>query len=200
MIASLLKTIRNFPLPVVALILFAVVAQVVDEAGAHWLRYDRQAIADGQMWRLVSGHLVHLSWMHLLMNLAALLIVTLGFGARLFQSWGKVFGIFVLLCLAISAGFWLRNPELEWYVGLSGVLHGLVALIAAHLWPRERTAALLLAAGLIIKVSWEQLTGPNTDLAATIGGAVVVDAHLYGLVAGAALALLMLAARRHRMS
>src|SRR3569833_4763439 len=39
------------------------------------LRYERAAILDGEPWRLVSGHRVHLGWSHLVLNLAVLALI-----------------------------------------------------------------------------------------------------------------------------
>lgn len=39
------------------------------------LRFERNLIAQGQWWRLLSGHLVHSNGMHLVMNIASLLLV-----------------------------------------------------------------------------------------------------------------------------
>src|SRR5690606_7331879 len=53
---------------------------------AHSLRYDRQAILDGEVWRLLSGNLVHLGWSHLWLNAFGLLLVWLLFGPLLPSS------------------------------------------------------------------------------------------------------------------
>lgn len=40
-----------------------------------FLCYERNAILDGELWRLFSGHVVHGGWEHLSLNLFALIIV-----------------------------------------------------------------------------------------------------------------------------
>ncbi|HEX7718277.1 MAG TPA: rhomboid family intramembrane serine protease, partial [Woeseiaceae bacterium] len=47
------------------------------------LRFERTAIADGEPWRLVTGHFVHLGAAHMLMNAAALLLLWLLVGKSL---------------------------------------------------------------------------------------------------------------------
>jgi len=37
------------------------------------LRYDRLALSIGQIWRLLTSHLVHLNWAHCFLNLFGLL-------------------------------------------------------------------------------------------------------------------------------
>lgn len=146
------------------------------------LRWEREAIAAGELWRLVTGHLAHLGTEHLLLNLAGLCLVWLLVGRRLGPlRWWLVTA---LSMAAIDAGFWLLAPGLAWYVGLSGLLHALLvagSVAGLREAPLESGALVLLVIG---KVAVEQLTGPLPGSEAAAGGPVVVDAHLYGTVAG----------------
>ena len=56
------------------LVLLALSAAVMGlgEAGFEALSYQRDRITSGALWRLLSGHWVHLGWAHLLLNLAGL--------------------------------------------------------------------------------------------------------------------------------
>ena len=149
---------------------------------ATQLRFDRAALGQGQWWRLFSAHLVHLGGSHTALNVAGLaLIWGLVGGAFDERQW---LGIMAGLMLGISLGLWLFNPQLGWYVGLSGVLHGMLAAGAlAQLRRGERQAmVLLLLVGA--KLVWEQWSGPLPGSEATAGGAVIVDAHLYGGIIG----------------
>lgn len=156
-------------------------------AAVELLRFDRSGIADGELWRLVSGHLVHLGWPHLILNVAGLLLVWLLAGDQYtLRQW-----IVVLLgsLLGVSSGLWYLDADLEWYVGLSGVLHG---LLLAGLIPGVRTLSgesLTIAVVVIGKLAYEQLVGPLPGSESTAGGAVVVNAHLYGAVGGVLAAL-----------
>lgn len=153
------------------------------------LRYDRQLILEGQVWRLLSAHLVHLGWSHLWLNLGGLALVWALVGERFSErSW-----LVVLLidALVTGLGLLILNPDLRWYVGLSGVLHGLlVAGIVADLRLGLRGAWLLLAL-LALKLGWEQLAGPLPGSAASAGGRVIVDAHLYGALGGLLMGLVL---------
>jgi rhomboid family GlyGly-CTERM serine protease len=154
------------------------------EAARSWASYDRAAVESGQAWRLLTAHLVHLGWGHLWPNLLALLLI-----GGLLEEFLKPLEWLVasvVTAVAISLGLYVLDPGTQWYVGLSGVLHGLVACGAATmLAARQIRLGGALAAGLALKLVWEQAYGPVPLTAASVGGAVVVAAHLYGAVAGA---------------
>jgi uncharacterized membrane protein HdeD (DUF308 family) len=95
----------------------------------------------------------------------------------------------LILGFGVSILFSLRNPQLEWYAGYSGVLFGIYLLAAVDLYAREKLIALLLGAAISIKVileQWSDLKVTSSDL---IGTPVIIDAHLYGLVLGLSIAL-----------
>jgi rhomboid family GlyGly-CTERM serine protease len=152
---------------------------------ADWHRalwYDRQAIAAGEYWRLLTGNLVHLGWMHLALNVTALLIGTWVFyPARTPIAWA----VAQIVCsLVSSVGLYLFSPDVGWCVGMSGALHGLL-MIGAIDWIRQgdRVGWALLAIWTG-KLIWEQTHGAMPFSTETVGSAVVTDAHLWGAVGG----------------
>jgi rhomboid family GlyGly-CTERM serine protease len=161
-------------------------------------RYEREAIESGEYWRLVSGHLVHLSLGHLWPNLAATAIIGLLFeGVFRNADWLRVGAA---SAAAIDLGLYALEPQVLWYVGLSGVLHGYVAAGALALLVRRDKLGAVLAIGLAAKLLFEQVAGPVPFTAESVGGPVVVDAHLYGVVGGLlAEAAGQLARRRSRV-
>ncbi len=171
----------------------AVLSAAVMLGGESWiqaLRYDRDAIAGGELWRLLTAHFTHLGWRHLGMNLAGLFLIWALFG-RLLPNGAWLLGL-LGTALVVSLGLWWFDPGLHWYVGLSGVLHGLFmtgVLLSLYLGYRAEFLLLVLILG---KLAWEQLYGPLPGSADFAGGRVIVDAHLYGAVAGvlAAIALI----------
>ncbi|HEX6929954.1 MAG TPA: rhombosortase [Gammaproteobacteria bacterium] len=160
----------------------AIVLSLTGGDSSPAFRYERAAVLSGEWWRLATGNVVHLGVPHLLLNLAGLVLIGWIFGPGLrARQW-----LWLLLAsgVGISAGFLLLEPQLRWYVGLSGVLHGLLlgatALDRGFDW-RLRGA---LIAGVIVKLAWEQWAGALPFTAEAAGGPVVVDAHLYGGLGG----------------
>jgi len=157
------------------------------DAGRALLRYDRAALAAGQWWRLLTAHLVHLDLEHAALNSLGLVLMWALF-ARDYRP-GQWALILLGAVTAIDAGLWLRDSTVEWYVGSSGVLHGVMAAgTLAHLRRRDLDGWLL-AAFIIVKVAYEQHTGalPFADS----GAGVIVDAHLYGSLGGLAVAAIL---------
>jgi rhomboid family GlyGly-CTERM serine protease len=160
----------------------AILLQMAGPEGRELLAWDRSALASGELWRLVTGHFVHLGWSHLGLNLAGLALVTwITGGAYGLLRWTV---IAVVTIAVIDAGFWYLYGNLDWYVGLSGLLHGLLAAgLLAGIRERDREA-LVLALLVTGKLVWEQTLGPLPGSESGAGGAVIVNAHLYGAVGG----------------
>ena len=175
-----------FPL---AVALVAVGVQLVAAQAVPVLEYQRAAIEQGQWWRLLTGHLAHLSWAHLWLNLAGLALVWLLFGWVLnAAAW-----LITLLAamLGVSLGLLIWEPGLTTYVGLSGVLHGLIVAGAIAAIRTGERRALIMVAAVGAKVVVESFPGPSADTEALIGGQVVTDSHLCGAVTGVAVGLLL---------
>lgn len=160
-----------------------VLITLTGETGRELLRYERAALARGELWRLLTAHLVHLDLHHALLNCLGLLLVWALFA----RDYAPRQWLLILLgsMAVIDAGLAVWDSTLRWYVGSSGALHGVMAAgILAHLRRRERDGWLL-AAFLVGKIVWEQGVG-----ALPLSGSdpVVVDAHLFGAAGGLAAA------------
>jgi len=159
--------------------------ELAGETGRLTLRYDRAGLAAGQWWRLLTAHFVHLNLAHALLNILGLVLLWALFARD--YSPGRWALIVLASMAAIDAGLWLGSPDLAWYVGASGVLHG---VMAAGTWAHLRRSEFdgwILALFLIGKLAYEQFMGAMPFSAGL--GSVVVDAHLYGALGGLAAAL-----------
>lgn len=158
------------------------------------LVYQRPAVLQGQVWRLLTAHLVNLSGAHLAWNLAALAAIGLLVGPALrAAAWLRVA---LVIALATGLGLLLLRPGVLAMAGLSALLHGLLAggALAAAAGGRRLGFALLVV--LTAKLVAEQLAGPLPWSAAAVGGGIAVDAHLYGALGGLAAAAAELLRRR----
>ncbi|MGF1730556.1 rhombosortase [Photobacterium kasasachensis] len=155
-------------------------------AAQYWLAWDRSAILDGEVWRILTGNLTHTNWPHMIMNTLALAIIT--FIYRLHYSARP----YSLLILALSAvvGTGIIATDIQWYAGLSGVLHGLFAWGAVKDIQTKQKGGWLLMLGLVGKIASEQYFGGSASSEALIGARVAIEAHLLGAIAGVACALI----------
>src|SRR5262249_40581548 len=130
------------------LVALAVAASLLPGAAA-WLQYDRVAISDGELWRVVTGHFVHWSGEHLFWDVLALGVL----GWLCEQEAPRRF----LACLAVSAVaipaiLWFAEPRMAAYRGLSGLDSALFAMLAGTIITEsfvERDWTRLCLAGLV---------------------------------------------------
>jgi rhomboid family GlyGly-CTERM serine protease len=169
-------------LPAVVVSIAAVLA-VWGDSGREWLSYSRTAIVTGEYWRLFSCHFVHLGISHLALNVAGLLLIW--YLVRASFNRGQWLFVFLFVIVGIDLGFWFLEPQLLWYVGLSGLLHGLLAAGVCGGLGSGRIEVWILGVALIGKLAYEQLVGPMPGSEQSTGGAVIVAAHAYGALAGA---------------
>lgn len=152
------------------------------------LRYDRSAIAAGEVWRLYTAHLVHLSAGHWLMNMTGL--VGLGWLYAPLASRAQWTALVLFAAGFIGVALYVASPEVDWYVGLSGVLHAIWAAAGVAIWRRSRTESVAALGLLAAKLAYEWHAGPLSA-----GGPdalpVVTVAHRYGALAGLAFAAAM---------
>jgi rhomboid family GlyGly-CTERM serine protease len=176
------------------LVILASILLLAGDFGRVWFRFDRAGIADVELWRLATGHFVHLGIAHYLLNVAGLILVWHLFGRdHGFRDWLVIAATSIA---AIDVGLWFLTPNLQWYVGLSGVLHGLLAAGVVAGLRQRRVDAVVLGLLLIAKLAWEQLAGPLPGSEATAGDVVVVDAHLFGTIGGSMAAAVLIRVRR----
>jgi len=146
-------------------------------------------VLGGEIWRLWTGHLVHGSTQHLAWNVAALV----GLGLLFERALGRHLAWLLLVGGAlVGGGLFVLQPDVETYLGLSGVLNTIWvggAILAARGergWMRVVYLAAV-AAGLA-KIVFEAWTGISifTDPDA-LGGRPLVLAHALGSLAGCAI-------------
>lgn len=148
------------------------------------LVFDRAAIAQGEVWRWITGHLVHSDARHALWDIAALALI-----GYLLEADGRG-----RMCVAAAIGLVAVNlclvvglPQLDRYCGLSGILNTLFVVALVTLWRRYRHPAVAVAAlglglklileisnaqSLLLEMQWPSV--PLTHLAGALGGLVYV--------------------------
>lgn len=149
-------------------------------AAPESLIYSRQAIAQGEIWRLLTTHFVHCDFSHLLLNLVALLLL----GGLLEQQInGKFTGVVAIGCLGVSSWLWFAKTDLQFYCGLSGMLNGLLAVLLATLWQKNRHPILpVIAIASLLKIVIESTS--QQAIFTHLSWTSVPGAHGAGFVTG----------------
>jgi len=147
------------------------------------LIYDRAAIGDGELWRLVTGNFVHYSTAHFVYDVVALLIAGTLMEIQRLRS-------FAVLCLVssalIGASLYLGKPEIIVFGGLSGIVTAAVTFLCLRgldetgAW---RWLCLAALACLVAKIGAEMALGSSFLFAAEPQDFVPVpESHLAGAV------------------
>ena len=165
-----------------------VVLACFGEAGRDALRFDHGAVASGQYWRVWTGHLVHAGWYHVLLNGLGLLILVLLCPETIRLSWWMV--RFVLMGALTSAGLFWFGGGIEWYVGLSGLMHGYYLLGLRKPAMKKDWIAVACLAYLVGKLAWEEIVGISVSNEAAIGVPVATRSHLFGALSALPLIVL----------
>jgi rhomboid family GlyGly-CTERM serine protease len=153
------------------------------------LQYDRARVADGEIWRFVTGQMVHWTARMAVADLAVLL----AFGLWL-ELGGRRRAVSCTLGLAailVAVGVQLLRPDLTLYRGSSGLASALFVLtcLEAMRPPARLSSRVLAGCALLLfsaKIAWE-MSGASPLFAGDLPGAVaaVPLAHLLGGLAGA---------------
>lgn len=121
------------------------------------LVYNREAIANGEVWRLVTGNAVHLSPNHFVRDLVAFALAGIALEATLQRH-------FAVLCLisasVIGVVLYLTYPDVLVYGGLSGVVTAILvylALFGVSRRPAYRWLYITILAAVAAKIGAEML-------------------------------------------
>ena len=169
-------------LPRLTLILaaFTVVLYALAGPAPESLVFDRLGIANGELWRLFTGHWVHSDGEHLLWNVAGLLVLGWLFEPLLRT---RTLAVLLLGSVGIDLFVWYEVAGLQRYCGLSGVLNTLLAAGLCLQWKAAREPLVIVAgAAAVAKIAIEMLNA--TALFTHSSWPSVPAVHAVGFAAG----------------
>lgn len=164
-----------FPLLSICLLLQAVSAQ-------SWASLNLPSVVQGEIWRLLTAHLIHLDWEHFAMNMIGMGLCMLAFQSHIKpKHWLVSFcfiAVFSSLCLLSTYD---NNQR---YMGFSDVLHGWILFGAISIARNEFKLSLA-----IFVLFWIKIIEENSGLAFFTSGSmelesIATDSHLYGAIGG----------------
>lgn len=165
--------------------------------GRDYFYFDRDLVAQGQLWRLLTAHFVHLNLTHLLLNIGGLSLVLVIFD----KTWSLTTWLLLIVISAMlqSLAFYAFLPRVQGYVGFSGVIHSLYVAGAMYLLmqTKEKQFAIMLCALLTVKLLTEQIGQGISMTEQAIGGHVLIEAHLFGAIIGMMFSLIKVALEKY---
>jgi len=156
---------------------------------APFLQYDRALIADGQLWRLITGHFTHWSFDHFLW--CTITFIALGSICEQLNRKGFVISL-AASAIVIPVVSWLADPGMLLYRGLSGICSsvfvvGVMLMMRKAFVDRDRANLILpAAAGFLFfgKIVYEFISGRALFVHSSDMFSPVPLAHLVGGVIG----------------
>ena len=164
---------------------------IVCQAFQNDLIFQRQAIAEGEIWRIITGNWVHTNIPHLIMNIIGLWLLWMLFNETL-----TPFILYLTLFITnFSIGLALLqfNPELFWYAGLSGSLYGLyITGASVALLNKDYIGSIPLFILIPSKLIMDLTQDDVTDFSATlINAPIATEAHIYGVISALVISIFL---------
>ncbi|MGN0920904.1 MAG: rhombosortase [Cellvibrio sp.] len=179
---------RTLLIAIALSVLSAIFFALGDFAIAH-LALEPNTVLKGEWWRLMTAHWLHFTFYHFGINVIAFVAITALFLTQ--ESARRFTASLAIMCVLLGLALALLNPEYSPYVGLSGLLHGILVqgIITTRDYSRSIKGIALLLVG--VKLGYEQSPWYSAeDLEIAVGAQIAVDAHLYGAILGLSLGTL----------
>lgn len=140
-------------------------------------------VDQGEWWRIITSQFVHLGFNHTLLNIVGYLIISAAFREDVSAKEEAIALLFSVI--GVGLGIYWLSDDIQWYVGLSGAVYGILAHNLIIGWRRSAILSMFFVVFLVGKFIHEQfISGPDTVTASFIGAQVAIDSHLYGAITG----------------
>lgn len=166
------------------LVAAAALAVFMSPAATQWLVYDRDRVLAGQVWRLLTGHIVHLSASHLFYNLLVFVVAGIWIERRHRLAYLLLISLTVVTS---SLYFLIVMPQMARYGGLSGVVSAMIVYVSLQEIGKggiPRVIWMTVLALFLAKSGYEILYGQAVFASSnSIPIAVVPAVHVIGAIA-----------------
>lgn len=178
-------------------LLFTVVCALLQSFnGKQWASLAINETLNGQLWRLITGHLIHKDWQHFAMNMLGLNLCLAVFAKDLAAKHWLL--SFIFIAFFSSIGLLIVYPLNYRYLGFSDVLHGWILLGAAAIFHKEPRLAII-----VFVLFWLKIIEENLNLtfftSYGVGGSVAKKSHILGAIGGLLYALLFVPSFRQAL-
>lgn len=174
-------TQKQYLIAPLCLIVIMLLLEVTKPLSMQWLGFIPTDIEKGEVWRIITGQVLHTNFNHVLLNMAGIVLIWALHG-EYYDT--KHYTLAVLSSLLLVGIGLLLFAEYRSYAGLSGILHSLIVYGGVIDIKRHDKTGWLLLIGVLAKVVYEMIIGPTKYTEELIQAGVAVEAHLIGCIVG----------------
>lgn len=156
---------------------------LLPEGAQGWLAWQRDAVSQGQLWRLWTGHLAHFGTLHAATGTVALLLI--GSALRRRDCWRWLL-VLVLGAPLLSLAMLIAAPDLGDYRGASGLVVASLAWLLTGLAARGSRGAAIAVVVLAVGIAAETLGFALPASTLPEGVRTAWQAHAFGALLGLA--------------
>lgn len=142
----------------------------------EWFIWDLNLIKSGEVWRIITSTFTHTNLSHLVMNLTAFVLCFAAFGK---EKANIGFVLYSSFLVGIVLCFLPEYKDMT-YAGLSGMIHGLVIVMASNI---KKPWFILTTFLITLKVIFDTIYGSPMS-SELINAKVAYESHIIGLVSG----------------
>ncbi len=172
----------KYHLPIISIFIIAIaLAAYIFDTMSSTLIYDRDAILDGEYWRVLSGYFVHFSGLHLSFNVIAFGVTGWIIEERGYPGYSL---LIFMMAFTIGVSLMVLKPDMKLYGGLSGIAHGSLVYLAlfglkeSYFWNRMSWLILVFVP---IKIGTEIVIGSSLAYSTETFVPIALS-HLIGVV------------------
>jgi len=178
----MLKISSELQKVLVAFIVVTFVLQVVSSYSDVFY-YKRDSFIKYFYYMWLTPNLVHINWMHWFLNI--LNFIALIFLFEHIWSSKKIVLLFVLSSAFIMVCLYIFSTDIEFYVGMSGVLYAFAIYAAIAGLKEYRDLSFFVLLYLVLKVFAHDFINKITFVDEMLNSfIIVVDVHIYGIIFG----------------
>ena len=181
---------------VIFFVLFSVAICLQLSDGNSWAALSPGKIRNGELWRLLSAHFIHINWHHFAMNMAgaALCLAVFRFDVPAIHWLISA----ITISLFSSLLLFLSYSPTQSYVGFSDTLHGWIVIGILAMLSKEPKLATAILTILLGKLLYENFIEPPSAVLLE-GSRVATESHLFGAIGGLLYSLAYNAELRQRL-
>lgn len=186
------KKIKTLIILTTVVIVTTVILQLINQSiPGYPLSYDRDIFLDEIYWQWITPNLVHVNWMHWLLNILNFVALMIFF----YHAWTvkNILLMYMSSSLFIMTCLYLFSENVSHYVGMSGVLYTFAIYGSLITFKEQKVISSIILFYCVIKLSAHDWINHLMMVDKALNDVnVITDVHLYGAAFGLILGMIQL--------